>query len=240
MDRVSLCIPRFDAIMGGGLPKHSLAILAGGPGVGKTIMALQLLFLSARKGVRSLYFSTLMDPKGRLLGFYKDMTFFSEEMVDNGVFFVDFSKKIREGNLLPLLSEMTKHIQDYRAELLIVDSFKAVSDIALGRPELWTFANELRSQLVEAGCTGILVGDYGLPGDISNPEFAVADAILSLEVQRAWNSVIRLFRVYKLRGSGFSDGYQAYEITNEGIKPIVADATARADSQETEASRHPR
>ena len=224
MERVSLGVPRLDLVLGGGLPKDSLAILGGGPGAGKTIFTLQWLFLSALRGSKGVYFSTLMFP--RVVEFYRNMGFFHEDLMDNGVFFVDLGKEIRQGNLQTILSEVTKHIQNYEAEHMVIDSFRELAEIAPSRLELWTFVNELRSQLPEAGCTGILTGDYAIPEDLGGPEFGVADAVINLEVQRSWNTATRLFRVYKLRGSKYVEGYHAYEITDEGFMPIVSESPA--------------
>ena len=47
MDRVQTGIDELDEILAGGLPAGSLAVLAGPPGTGKTILAQQLCFSGA-------------------------------------------------------------------------------------------------------------------------------------------------------------------------------------------------
>jgi len=46
--------PSLDCILGGGLPARSITLIAGEPGVGKTIFTLQILFHLARQGQKSL------------------------------------------------------------------------------------------------------------------------------------------------------------------------------------------
>ena len=46
-----------DGILGGGLPARSITLIAGEPGTGKSILALQILFHQARQGRRALYFT---------------------------------------------------------------------------------------------------------------------------------------------------------------------------------------
>jgi len=46
--------PAFDQILGGGLPLRSVNVIAGEPGAGKTIFALQMLFHQARQGRKGL------------------------------------------------------------------------------------------------------------------------------------------------------------------------------------------
>ena len=48
LDRVTTGIPTLDRILGGGLPRNSLNILAGLPGTGKTVLAQQFVFANAR------------------------------------------------------------------------------------------------------------------------------------------------------------------------------------------------
>jgi circadian clock protein KaiC len=43
----------FDEILGGGLPVRSVNVIAGEPGAGKTIFALQMLFHQARRARRA-------------------------------------------------------------------------------------------------------------------------------------------------------------------------------------------
>ncbi|HET9298977.1 MAG TPA: RAD55 family ATPase, partial [Candidatus Polarisedimenticolaceae bacterium] len=51
----------FDLILGGGLPARSVNVVAGEPGAGKTLFALQMLFALARQGRKGLYFTTLSE-----------------------------------------------------------------------------------------------------------------------------------------------------------------------------------
>jgi circadian clock protein KaiC len=57
------------------------------------------------------------------------------------------------------------------------------------------------------------------------PEFAVADAIISLSTTRVSERELRFLRVLKLRGSGFRGGEHAYRIGVDGIEvfPRLAD-----------------
>src|SRR4029079_17748233 len=52
----------FDEILGGGLPVRSTNVIAGEPGAGKAILALQILFHQARQGKKGLYLTTLSEP----------------------------------------------------------------------------------------------------------------------------------------------------------------------------------
>lgn len=46
---LSTGVSGFDTVLGGGLPEYSLNLIAGGPGSGKTTLAQQIVFASARR-----------------------------------------------------------------------------------------------------------------------------------------------------------------------------------------------
>src|ERR1043166_7559420 len=87
--------PAFDRILGGGLPERSLNVIAGEPGAGKTLFALQMLFHLAKQGKKALYFTTLSEPALKLIGYMQQFSFFDEAAVDREVVFADLGCVIR-------------------------------------------------------------------------------------------------------------------------------------------------
>ena len=55
--RVATGLKKLDRLLSGGLPKNSVTLLSGGPGTGKTIVALNFLLEGARKGEKCCYVS---------------------------------------------------------------------------------------------------------------------------------------------------------------------------------------
>jgi circadian clock protein KaiC len=64
--RVSTGLKKLDRILSGGLPQNSVALLSGGPGTGKTLMALKFLLDGAKKKEKCC-FITLTEDKEELL-----------------------------------------------------------------------------------------------------------------------------------------------------------------------------
>ncbi len=64
--RVSTGLKKLDGILSGGLPKNSVVLLSGGPGTGKTLMALKFLLDGARKKEKCC-FITLNEEREELL-----------------------------------------------------------------------------------------------------------------------------------------------------------------------------
>ncbi len=67
LERLSTGSAALDRILGGGLPIRSTTVVAGEPGAGKSLFALQMLFHLARQGKKGLYFTTLSEPSLKLI-----------------------------------------------------------------------------------------------------------------------------------------------------------------------------
>ena len=82
-----------------------------------------------------------------------------------------------------MLNTIVGRIQERQVGVVVIDSFRAISDIAPSRAQVWRFLGTLSAQLVEHNCVCLLVGECSLPQDLGLPEMAVSDAIIYLE----WN-----------------------------------------------------
>jgi hypothetical protein len=73
--------------------------------------------------------------------------------------------------------------------------------------------------------TSLWIGEYDGTEVSTAPEFAVADAIVSLSSDQLGQRELRLLQVLKLRGSGFPSGRHAYRLSEAGIEvfPRLAD-----------------
>ena len=111
-----------------------------------------------------------------------------------------------------------------RPGLIVIDSFKALSAYADGT-EFRRFLHDLAGRLSAVAGSSLWIGEYGDDEVGVAPEFAVADAIISLSTAQATEREMRSLRILKLRGSEFAPGRHAYRISSEGIDvfPRLAD-----------------
>ena len=87
--------------------------------------------------------------------------------------------------------------------MLVVDSFKALGFYAADQGEFRRFLHSLSGRLSAFPVTSLWLGEYD-PAELTTaPEFAVADAIVSLTSDRTSQRELRILQVLKLRGSGF-------------------------------------
>jgi circadian clock protein KaiC len=91
----------------------------------------------------------------------------------------------------------------------VIDSFKALSAYGANSQVFRGFLHELAGVLTALAATTFWVGEYGRDEIATAPEFAVADAIISLTTRREAERAIRHLEILKLRGSGFMSGEHA-------------------------------
>ncbi len=215
---------RLDTILDGGLPEYSITLLIGLPGSGKTILASQYVFANATPERPALYLSTVSEPFEKIIRYSQTLSFFDPAAVGRSVFYEDLGTVLNEEGLAGTLERITALLKERRPALLVIDSFKALFAYAHGRDQR-SFLHELAGRLSALPVSSFWVGEYG-EGDVATaPEFAVADAIISLGTKRVSERELRFLRVTKLRGSGFSPGQHAYRIDADGLDifPRLAD-----------------
>mgnify|MGYP006172014133 CR=1 FL=1 len=216
-ERMSAGNEEADHILGGGFPANSINIVMGHPGSGKTIFAEQLIFHNAEEGRPILYLTTLSEPLAKVVRYLQGFTFFDEEKLGTQVIYEDVGPELAAkgaGVLIPLLQ---RAIETMSPKIIVIDSFKAVHDLAPSITERRQMVYEMTALLTAFGTTAFLLGEYTEEDILLYPEFAVADGIVELSRVRLGNRDERYFRVYKLRGSRYLEGAHAFRITDSGL-----------------------
>jgi circadian clock protein KaiC len=207
-----------DAILGGGLPERSLSVVAGPPGVGKTVFALQLLFHFARQNKRTAFFTTLSEPSLKLIRYMQQFAFFDAELLNDRVTFVDLGSALLDEGPERALEIMRRHVEEQACDFVVIDSFKAVHDLLEANAQLSRrLVYELAVWLAAWGATTVLVGEYG-PEDIAQlPEFAIADGIIRLANERRELTSFRQIEILKMRGADYVTGLHFFAMGHDGL-----------------------
>src|SRR4051812_41776614 len=162
IERVSMGSPALDAILGGGIPSRSVTIVAGEPGSGKTIFTLQALFHHARRGKKTLYFSTLSEPSLKIIRYMQQFSFFDASLVDDRVVFVDLGMALRSGGGDKALRQILDRVESESPDFVVIDSFKAIHDLLPAEGQNRIFVYDLAVSMAAWGTTTLLVGEYTL------------------------------------------------------------------------------
>lgn len=216
MDRILTGNTQLDSILGGGLPRGSLVVIAGQPGTGKTILAQQICFANASSDHRALYYTTLSEPHSKLVRHLEGFDFFDRDKLGVTVEFNHLAALAREGDLDVAVGEVVRHSFDISPSVVVIDSTKALHE-AMEHPEHFrAIVYDLASRIAHTDSVLIFAGEYTLEDVASAPEFAVADAIIFLSNESTGALDQRQLRVLKLRGSDYLSGTHQFRITASG------------------------
>ena len=217
LERLGTGSSPLDTILDGGLPARSVTVVAGEPGSGKTVLTLQALFHHARQGKKCLYFSTLSEPALKTIRYVQAFSFFDARLIDDRLVFIDLGSALRNGGLDKVLQPLIERVESEGADLVAIDSFKAIHDLRPGNGSSRMFVYDLAVGMAAWGATTLLVGEYR-PEEISTaPEFAIADGIVQLTNERQELTAVRQFEVLKLRGANYITGRHFFDIGAKGL-----------------------
>jgi circadian clock protein KaiC len=217
LERFSTGSAAFDRILGGGLPARSLTVIAGEPGAGKTLFALQMLFHLARQGKKCLYFTTLSEPSLKLIQYMQQFSFFDEGAIGKQLSFVDLGSVIRGRDAEAALQAITSRVEREEPAIVVVDSFKAMRDILGDAPAIRTFVYDLAVHMAGWGAATLFVGEYTEEEMANYAEFTIADGILRFGTRREELTAVRVVEVLKLRGADCVTGRHFFEIGAGGL-----------------------
>ena len=162
--------------------------------------------------------TTTHQPVAKLRNQYSGLKFLGPTGILERMQLFELDIGVEGATLNTLLNTIVRRIQEANVGIAVIDSFRAISDFAQSRSQVWRFLGALSAQLVAHDCVGVLVGEYILPNDFALPELAVADVVVYLEVERMVSSDLRTLRIYKLRGGSYTEGRQAFSVTDDGIQ----------------------
>lgn len=236
-------IAGFDEITCGGLPRARTTLLAGGPGSGKTIVALQFLAHGARDCKEPGIFVAFEESSRRIEANAESFGWgLSESLRKKKLFFLDAQPKsdlVQSGDfdLAGMLAALEGQAKAMRAKRIVFDALDVVlallPDAAAQRREIyrlheWLLAHEL---------TGIVTAKaYGDENSvvIRQPfgfvQFMVdCSVILDHSVARGVSH--RSLRVQKYRGSSFDENAAPFLIEDSGVVVSVARTRVHIDPQ---------
>jgi circadian clock protein KaiC len=213
--RVPSGVKGLDEILRGGFFGGGLYIVEGPPGVGKTILGNQICFNQAQAGSKVLYVTLIAETVGRMLLNIRDLKFYDEGAVGNGIFYVSGFNALKKDGLAGLLHLLRREVAARKTTTLVVDGFASASDHAKSREDLKLFVQQLQTQADAADCTVFLLTNPTEQKPSS--EETMVDGIINLGTSvHEWRSA-RELSVRKFRGSGYLQGVHSYDITEEGM-----------------------
>lgn len=224
--KCSTGVAGLDDVLGGGLPRESLYLVEGNPGVGKTTLAMQFLLEGKRQGERGLYV-TLSETRREL-----DAVAASHGWSLEGIVVIELSAVERalsgkgattlfqsaEVELNQLTRLLTEEINRSRPARVVLDSLSEMRMLAQGALRYRREILRLKQQLAELGCTVLVLDDRTAHSSDVQIHSIVHGAILLHAAPLKYGIFRRSLAVTKLRGVEFREGGHDYAIETGGLR----------------------
>ena len=230
LPRCATGIDGLDNILGGGIPRGNMVLVAGSVGTGKTTLSLEFLVRGAERGERSLFIS-VTEASSKLIQNLSTFEFFRRDLIDQGsLVFVDLpviyerlglgKEELTAEEIDILIRTIRDMVRALDAKRLVLDSLTSVCYRIRRDEQIRDFMLRLGQELNAVGCTSLLVSEIGPnPGRYSmhGVEEAIVDGVILLWNTRRLGDILRVVQIVKMRGTAHSRAQYVLELTPIGI-----------------------
>jgi len=220
-------IKGFDEITGGGLPAGRPSLVCGGPGVGKSLFALQFLVNGVNQYDEPGVFLTFEENRTDVVADVRSLAFDLEGLERQGRLLVDGlvleAQVVETGefDLEALMVRLAWAVEKFGAKRVAIDNvealFSAFSKPALVRLEL----RRLFRWLKDHELTTVITGESG-EGRLTRHgiEEYLSDCVIVLDDRVVQDVATRRLRVMKYRGSNHGRNEYPFLIGAEGVEVL--------------------
>ncbi|MCF8301964.1 MAG: circadian clock protein KaiC [Bacteroidales bacterium] len=217
-----------DEMTQGGLPRGRTTLVYGGPGCGKTVLAMEFLYRGIMNYQEPGVFLAFEEPQKSLVTNFASMGFHLSEAIDKGKLLIDFVKidpaEITEAgdfNLDPVFIRLEQAIQKTGAKRVAIDTIETIFSALTKVEKLRSEIKRLFQWLSEKGMTAIVTGEegrneatkYGL-------EEYVSDCVIVLDNRIREQVSKRRLRILKYRGSSHIADECPFLISSNGFSVL--------------------
>ncbi len=226
LEKVPTDIPGLDEILHGGLPHGKTTLLLGGPGSGKTVLALQTLANGASQRNEPGIFVAFEESPADIIRHAASFGWNLAALQKRNLFFLDArlgpdSVKAGSFDLTGLLAIVAEKAREMKADRVVFDGIDVLltllDDPAAERRELFRLQRWLKDNRLTGILTAKIVeestaGTYG-----ANLQF-MADCVIMLKHFLQNRISLRNLWVMKYRGSGFYENEAPISIERRGLE----------------------
>jgi circadian clock protein KaiC len=253
--KVRTGIEGFDDVTGGGLPAGRTTLIEGGPGSGKTILALQTLVNGARIDGEAGVFVAFEETADRITANASQFGWDLVELQQKKLFFLNAQQSpdlmvAGEFDLSGLIAVIEAKVKEIDAKRIVFDAIDVVLALLADRAAVTREVYRLHEWLVSQGLTAIITSKTSATGDLTIGgqrldilPFMV-DCAIVLKHDFVFGVSQRNLRIVKYRGSAFHEndsplviGPAGIEVAGPGVYNELPDAHVTDERISTGVSR---
>ena len=208
-------IPNLDEVLGGGLPKPSMILIGGPPGVGKTTFVLQSLSKAAENGEKTLYLPLTSQSVEKLTDFLHSYHFFNDDIIVHPI-----DRSTAEKDPLTTLLDIGNILASTNPDRLVLSPLTTLG-FGFSQQERRRFFYSFDSILQDRSAQTLVTGEMNRTEMDESILSNIADGVIFLNREKAGKKKIRKLEVIKFRGMSEvpDNGSSIYEfkIGSEGI-----------------------
>ncbi|MHB0948300.1 MAG: ATPase domain-containing protein [Gemmatimonadaceae bacterium] len=211
--------PELDALLGGGMPYGTSALVTGAPGTGKSVLSTQYAAAAAERGERvAIYLfderaGTFLD-RAAGLGMHLDAYLRAGSIVVTAL----EPTEVSPGEFA---TRIRRSVTEDGVRLVVVDSLNGFTKAMPEESQLTVKIHELLSWLGSRGVTTLLTlaqrGIFGAPPDDAADVSYLADAVILLRYFEAQGAVRRAISVVKQRNAAHESTIRECRIGTGGL-----------------------
>ena len=195
-----------DSKMGGGLPVHSLALIEGGSGAGKSVLSQQIINGALNDGFKVSLFTS----ENTVKSLVSQMQSIDMDVLDYlllGKLKVYPMELSHLGDMATLrLIDAMKREHDHEMDMVVVDSFTSAVIHTTIKQRILGFFEESKRLCADGSTIIITMHDNAVSNDLSAPIQSMCDAHLHLQSAQDGQKLVKTLEVAKIRGAASGTG----------------------------------
>lgn len=213
--RVTIGTPELDELLGGGPFRDNVILAAGGPGTGKTTLAVEFTAGGVKAGERAL-FVNFESPRSVLLRNARSIGHDLEALEREGRLRI-FAASPESHSIDEHLVQIKHEIDDFLPDRVVVDSLQAMERIA-DVEAYRSFVIDLTSYLRLAGRTTFLTSMSAIPSQQRAPHVATfSDIIILMAYAERPGAIDHAMTILKARGSYHDPSVRKFWVDEHGL-----------------------
>lgn len=225
MTRLATGVDGLDVLLEGGLPDQRLTLLYGGTGVGKTVLALEIIVNNARAGMPGIVVGFEEGPQ-ELVENHSSFEWGLADAIGRDIHLLgarveDEFREVGRFDISGLLASIEAKIKQTGARWVLVDGLDALLGTLGDRVAAMRELFRLKRWLTGCGVAVIMTAKLDQPDHTGATHFRdmpyVADCVITLSNTVHERTFLRTLRVVKIRGGRSSSAEVPFVITNDGL-----------------------